>query len=104
MRSWSLAGLAVLLLSLPPQIHAQTWQPWGVGDCNGSDTAFSPKGISTPEPGRCNAQVIGTTAVCWDGQTHRNSGGVFCAYKAVTPGACAAAHGGSPGTMWECAR
>jgi hypothetical protein len=102
MKLWPLVGLGALLLSSPAPTHAQTWQPAGVGDCNDHDFAFSPGGVSAPEPGQCNSKTKGFTAVCWDGNVHRHpSGRRFCAYKDIAPQACTG--GGSTGSKWECA-
>ena len=65
------------------------WQPMGIGDCPGRDVAGSRGPV--PEPGRCDANFAGFTAVCWA------SG---CAYKNVLTGQCIG--GANPGQMYTC--
>jgi hypothetical protein len=61
----------------------------GVGDCPGRDVAGSRGPV--PEPGKCDANFAGNTAVCWA------SG---CTYKNVLTGQCIG--GANPGQMYTC--
>ena len=65
------------------------WQPMGVGDCPGRDVAGSRGPV--PEPGKCDANFAGFTAVCW---------ATGCTYKNVLTGQCIG--GANPGQMYTC--
>ena len=67
-----------------------SWQPVGVGDCPGRDVAGTAG--PNPEPGKCNANFVGQTAVCWT---------TGCTYKTVATGSCTG--GANPGQMYTCA-
>jgi hypothetical protein len=71
----------------PPSVGG--WQPMGVGDCPGRDVAGSRGPV--PEPGRCDANFAGFTAVCWANG---------CTYKNVLTGQCIG--GANPGQMYTC--
>jgi hypothetical protein len=73
----------------PPPASIMGWQSAGTGDCPGGDVANS-KGPA-PDPGKCNAQFAGYTAVCWAGE---------CTYKNIAAGSCKG--GASPGRMFTC--
>ena len=72
-----------------PAPASSGWQPMGVGDCPGRDVAGSRGPV--PEPGKCDANFAGNTAVCWA------SG---CTYKNVLTGQCIG--GANPGQMYTC--
>ncbi|MBR0903445.1 hypothetical protein [Bradyrhizobium liaoningense] len=83
----------------PPDRTGFHWQLVGVGaDCSGNDIGSTSAG--TPDANRCNANKVGTTAVCWDGGLFRNGLGPWCTYKAISPQACTG--GGAPGRLYGC--
>jgi hypothetical protein len=70
--------------------RAASWQPAGVGDCPARDVAGSRGPV--PEAGKCDANFVGYTAVCW---------AAGCTYKKVATGLCTG--GANPGQMYTCA-
>jgi hypothetical protein len=66
-----------------------SWRAVGSGDCSDHDVG-STQG-PRPEPGRCNPEFAGMTAVCF---------GTWCTYKNISTQSCTG--GSNPGDMFTC--
>ncbi len=75
--------------SVVPTQSVGTWLSVGTGDCPGRDVAGSTG--PNPDPGKCNGQFSGYTAVCWNNN---------CTYKNVATASCTG--GSNPGRMYTC--
>ncbi len=96
----ALVGLAGCSCMKKPQWHAVATGE----DCSGTDVACTMNN-SAPDPGLCNADVKGKTAVCWDGSKYTGSTECFgtsawCTYKTTPAKNCTG--GGHKGIVYEC--
>lgn len=72
------------------------WVRVGVGGCDGSDYGRSDG--DSPQVAMCNRAWV--TAVCWDGETHRNGGEAWCTYKTTPASQCT--DGATRGVVYTC--
>jgi hypothetical protein len=80
------------------------WAIVGTGGCPGAAAGVT-TGSAHPAAERCDAERLGTVAVCWDGDRFRPveaSGETRCAYWAADRASCA--DGAPTGRLWECVR
>lgn len=80
-----------------PAAPAQNrWVRVGVGGCEGNDTGRSDG--AEPVAAMCNRAWA--TAVCWDGETHRNGSTAWCSYKSTPASQCT--DGETRGIVYTC--
>ncbi|HEY0326058.1 MAG TPA: hypothetical protein VGC46_08805 [Allosphingosinicella sp.] len=80
-----------------PAVPAQNrWVRVGVGGCEGNDTGRSDGG----EPTAAMCDRAWATAVCWDGETHRNGAQAWCTYKTTPASQCT--DGETRGVIYTC--
>ena len=72
------------------------WVRVGVGGCEGNDYGRSDGG--EPQVAMCNRAWA--TAVCWDGETHRNGSQAWCTYKTTPASQCT--DGEARGVIYTC--
>jgi len=105
-----LAGVSFLLLGGDHQRIANSqgnerrftgWVEIGNGDCTANDIGQT-IGVKVPEAAQCNANSVGTIAVCWDGNSfaHPLRSGQWCTYKSKAAYPCRG--GANTGTVYEC--
>jgi len=83
--------------SAVPSVPAQNrWVRVGLGGCDGNDYARSDG--EAPQVGMCNRAWA--TAVCWDGETHRNGAEPWCTYKTTPASQCT--DGQTRGIVYTC--
>lgn len=71
------------------------WVRVGIGGCEGDDYARSDG--DSPQVAMCDRPWV--TAVCWDGETHRNGGEAWCTYKTTPASQCT---DGTRGVVYTC--
>ena len=90
-------GAASNQAAAAPAISEQNrWVRVGVGGCDGNDTGRSDG--AEPVAAMCNRAWA--TAVCWDGETHRNGAAAWCSYKTIPASQCT--DGEARGIVYTC--
>jgi len=79
-------------VSATPENVKNYWLFETTGDCEGYDLPGTTAGV-TPALSHCNAETLGQTAVCWDGDKFKHPEDpetAQCVYKTIHPEGCQA--------------